>query len=82
VVYEIPINKNRVLFNTEYSNGLSRFSEDEMLLLTDNNTFMVDSITTYDAFLRSFRFLPPEPGDREYDLYLATQHIKSGDDPK
>ena len=81
VVYEIPINKNRVLFNTEYSNGLSRFSEDEMLLLTDNNTFMVGSITTYDAFLRNFR-LVPEPGDHEYDLYLATQHIISGDDPK
>jgi len=81
VVYEIPINKNRVLFNTEYSNGLSRFSEDEMLLLTDNNTFMVDGITTYDSYLRNFR-LTPEPGDPEYDLYLATQHIISGDDPK
>jgi hypothetical protein len=81
VVYEIPINKNRVLFNTEYSNGLSRFSEDEMLLLTDNNTFMVDGITTYDSYLRNFRLIP-EPGDPEYDLYLATQHIISGDDPK
>ena len=81
VVYEIPINKNRVLFNTEYSNGLSRFSDDEMLLLTDNNTFMVDGITTYDAYLRNFR-LTPVPGDHEYDLYLATQHIISGDDPK
>ena len=81
VVYEIPIDKNRVLFNIEYSNGLSRFSEDEMLLLTDNNTFMVDGITTYDSYLRNFR-LTPEPGDPEYDLYLATQHIVSGDDPK
>jgi hypothetical protein len=81
VVYEIPIDKNRVLFNTEYSNGLSRFSEDEMLLLTNNKTFIVDTITIYPNFLRTF-IDPPQPNDYEYDLYLATQHITSGDDPK
>ena len=81
MVYEIPINKNRVLFNTEYSNGLSRFSEDEMLLLTDNKTFIVDIITIYPNFLRTF-IDPPQPDDYEYDLYLATEHILSGDDPK
>lgn len=81
VVYEIPIDKNRVLFNTEYSNGLSRFSEDEMLLLTDNKTFIADTITIYPNFLRTF-IDPPQPDDYEYDLYLATEHILSGDDPK
>lgn len=79
VIYDIPVKQNKVLFNTDFTNGISRFSEDEMLLLTTGGKFAVEEVTIYNAYLKAFRFIKPEPGDPEFELYQATKHITGED---
>ena len=79
VIYDIPVKQNKVLFNTDFTNGISRFSEDEMLLLTTGGKFAVEEVTIRKEDIRVFRFIKPEPGDPEFELYQATKHITGED---
>jgi hypothetical protein len=79
VIYDIPVKQNKVLFNTDFTNGLSRFSEDEMLLLTTGGKFAVEEVTIQNAHLKAFRFIKPEPGDPEFEMYQAVKHITGED---
>ena len=78
VIYDIPVKQNKVLFNTDFTNGISRFSEDEMLLLTTGGKFAVGEVTVRKEDIRTFRF-KPDPGDLEFELYQATKHITGED---
>ena len=79
VIYDIPVKQNKVLFNTDFTNGISRFSEDEMLLLTTSGKFAVEEVTIRKEDIRVFRFIKPVPGDPEFELYQATKHITGED---
>ena len=78
VIYDIPIKQNKVLFNTDFTNGISRFSEDEMLVLITDGKFVVETVTIREADIREFRF-KPGPGDDKFELYQAMKHITGED---
>ena len=78
VIYEIPVEQNKVLFNTDFTNGISRFSEDEMLVLTTDGKFVVETVTIREEDIRKFRF-KPGPGSDKFELYQAMKHITGED---